>query len=205
MYDLVKVVCVYKTGGDYTAEYVRRLRDQVAENISFPYQFVCYSDDPRVVGRVPLRLGLAGWWSKLEVFRETGPVLYLDLDTVILRDITDTVARIVRFPGLVPFAMLQAFKKGEQWASGIMAWHGDFGKIAEPPGNLYGWDQHHIVKVLREQYGITPNFINRSQYGIVSYKHHCRGPEGPPASARIVCFHGKPRPHEVGGRWWPSV
>jgi hypothetical protein len=31
----------------------------------------------------------------------------------------------------------------------------------------------------------------------VSYKTHCT--KGVPDGARVVCFHGRPRPHEVGG------
>jgi hypothetical protein len=38
---------------------------------------------------------------------------------------------------------------------------------------------------------------------IVSYKYHCR-PKGDklPSNARVVCFHGNPRPHEMPGNHW---
>jgi hypothetical protein len=45
--------------------------------------------------------------------------------------------------------------------------------------------------------------------GIVSYKRDVLGRNTPPDGARIVCFHGRPRPHEMadpkppwmGGAW----
>ena len=78
------IACVLRSGGDFDAEYVERLRDGVAANLSLPHRFVCLSDIEVPCERVALRHGWPGWWSKLELFEQLkGRVLYFDLDTVI--------------------------------------------------------------------------------------------------------------------------
>jgi hypothetical protein len=81
------VLCVCKSGAEYDAEWVRKLKAGVARNLTVPYEFKCLSDVD-VPDRIPLRHKWPGWWSKIEVFREvTGPTLYLDLDTVVTGNI----------------------------------------------------------------------------------------------------------------------
>ena len=46
---------------------------------------------------------------------------------------------------------------------------------------------------------ITPSFYQDSIKGIYSYKKECR--ELLPLDARVICFHGKPRPVDVQVSW----
>ena len=95
----VTVACVHKTGGIYDKfDYVGALVDAVRRNLKAPHDFVCLTDavsDPEEfdgVRKIPLLHRWPGFWSKIELFRPgifSGPVLYLDLDTVICGDITD--------------------------------------------------------------------------------------------------------------------
>src|SRR5688572_22516910 len=81
------VLCVCKSGAEYNAEWVRKLKDGVARNLTVPYEFKVLTD-LNLPDSIPLRHKWPGWWAKIEVFREvTGPTLYLDLDTVVTGNI----------------------------------------------------------------------------------------------------------------------
>lgn len=84
----------------YSAEWVEKLRNMVARCLALPYEFVCLSNDHlwlQGVRHVLLERNWPGWWSKIEAFRPDlpeGRTLYLDLDTLIIRDLQP----IVEFP-----------------------------------------------------------------------------------------------------------
>lgn len=186
------VACVLKIGGDYDAEYVERLRDGVAANLT-GHRFVCLSDVDVPCERVPLVQDWPGWWSKLELFQHlTGPTLYFDLDTVITGPLDELAACAWGF------AMLRDFAYPQSFASGVMAWSGDHGYLAEGftleaaasycvPGR---WgDQGWIAE------RADPRPLQAEVPGqIVSRKYGLRHPK----EERVVCFHGLPRPRDVG-------
>ena len=126
---MVKVVCVLKSGGDYDWEYVSRLCRGVKEHLTLKHEFFCVTDMPNkysFIRQVPLEKGWGGSWAKIEVFRAKGEVLYLDLDTVlsgnidhIINDMSSLMASALSKD---LFFMLEAFKKDEEWASGVMYW-----------------------------------------------------------------------------------
>lgn len=185
---------VLRSGGDFRAEHVGRLAAMV-ERHAPGLQMVCLSDQPVPCARIPLRHGWPGWWSKIELFRPglfLGPVLYLDLDTDIVAD-PRPLAR-------ERFTMLADFYRPERPASGAMAWTG------APPTEIYERfcadpDRHMRECRHRDRWGdqgfiaaqITPDRFGPPE--IVSYKAHCRS--GVPEDARVVCYHGKPRPWET--------
>ena len=89
------VACVLRSGGIYTEEWVDRLRRDVAANLAIPHRFVCLTDMAPDCETLPLRDPWTGWWSKLELFRPgnfNGPVLYLDLDVIVVGDLTEIVS-----------------------------------------------------------------------------------------------------------------
>lgn len=190
-----KVVCVLRSGGDYNAEYVQRLAAGVAQNLHIPYEFVCLSDllvpDFEVM---PLQSNWPGWWAKLEMFRLSGPCLYFDLDTIITGDITPLAELCKRHPMI----MLRDFNyrgKGFEGASGVMGWSGDMSFLFrryDPSLNYPGHgDQGYIAMQCYPAYwqDIAPGLI-------LSRKVHKQR-----QGAAVVCYHGKPRPHETG--WKP--
>jgi len=197
---MLTVVCVLKSGGDFDQDYVFALRDGVEKYLTIPHKFVCYTDKP--IKDIAIRLlseDLSGWFAKFEVFKEVGPALYLDLDTVITGEI-DLLGKDIEEAGEA-FWMLEAFSPVRKWASGIMAWTGNWNWLVihcKRYAGLYFTDQECIGKALKGS-GITPRLIRRSYYHIYSYKHHCLG--GLPSGAKIVCFHGKPRPKDVREEW----
>jgi hypothetical protein len=120
------VVCVLKTGGEYTPGHVERLREDVEANLTLDHRFVCVTDDVVTCQNVRLKHGWPGWWSKIELFRPgvlRGPVLYLDLDTRIVSNIDD-IALGHRF------TILHNMSRGKGWpGSGVMAWDADLSGI----------------------------------------------------------------------------
>src|SRR4051812_39102361 len=86
--DPLTVACVYRSGGrQYSSRYVDVLQSMVARHLSLPHRFVCLTDVTDVgCERIPLETDWPGFYAKIELFRPGlfhGPVLYLDLDTVI--------------------------------------------------------------------------------------------------------------------------
>lgn len=215
--ELYTFVCI--NWGNYCGrgvEYVNKLYAGVVRNLPAKtfYQFICFSDE-RPEGLLdgikvkPLPNGVNGWWNKLYLFKEglfpdKQRIIFLDLDTVITGDID----LLTNYKG--EFATLSDFYYPEQLGPAIMLWESGFGKdiwqsyedagypTDLPMGDL-SWINQHFQKtgykadILQELY---PNKIK-------SYKaHKCQ--DGVNRETKIVCFHGKPRPHEVGG-WVKTV
>lgn len=197
---MLTVVCVMKSGGDFDEDYVFALRKGVEKHLGIPHKFICYTD--LLIPGMSIRFlteNLDGWFSKFEIFKEIGPALYLDLDTIITGDITPLAQSIIDQGEA--FWMLEAFYPLRKWASGIMGWTGDWNWLiphCKRYAGLYQMDQECIAKALVED-GRKPRVIGRDFHKIYSYKHHCQ--DGLPGDARIVCFHGKPRPKEVEEEW----
>lgn len=204
---MFNVICVLRSGGIYNAEWVRKLRDGVARNLTIPHRFVCLSDCEVPCERIELKHDWPGWWAKIELFRPgviTGPTLYLDLDTVVTGNI-DAIANVP-----VDFAMLRNFHEELMCGSGVM-W------FKEVPTHVYekfsqdpqGYIKHHNDNRIGPYVGdqafigdaLSWNIDKINDYvsGIKSYKYHCK--RGLPDDAALVCYHGNPRPTEVKTAW----
>ena len=91
------VVCL-KHGTKYKADYVNRLKNMVDRNITVPYEFVCFTENPTNIDKdiriEPLpSLATQGWWYKPYFMSADlpldGTMLYLDLDVVVFRNIDE--------------------------------------------------------------------------------------------------------------------
>lgn len=205
---MVTVACVLKKGGDFHPEHVQYLKWQVERHSTVEHRFVCLTD--ALVPGVDTRrmfIGWPGWWSKVELFDyrlfngSDEQVVYFDLDTVIVGNIDSLLEARPRF------AMLEPFNRRGYRASGIMSWHGDFHDICHNHERRFSWhaeqfknDQNYIAAAAAAQLKKDPSLVN-DHVAVVSYKWHCRERGKPEPHARIVCFHGKPRPWEVEDEW----
>jgi SAM-dependent methyltransferase len=209
---VIHIVCV--NAGNYCAagrRYVETLHAMVANNLpaDLAYDFVCFTDDSEEysypIRREPLPEGLQGWFNKLYLFK-TGLfpagdlVLFLDLDTLIV----DSLEPVLQYSGR--FAILQDFLRTGGYGSGVMLWRAD----GEPQlwdayeaagfplveGGDQTWIEHNRPAKVDFLQDLFPGRL-------VSFKVHCA--DGIPAGAAIVCFHGKPRPHELQTGWVPLV
>lgn len=211
------VACVLKTGQwknrnirvEYSPAQVRWLRDQVSAHLRTKHRFVCLSDiDIRGVTTIPLKDDLPGWWSKIELFRELDDAFYIDLDTVIVGDITRMVKHKHNFTVLRNLSSKEPGRIG----SGVMAWGKDYSylyrKFMEYPDKHMaecvtsamwgdqGWLQSHG--------GPFDLFQDLWPGRVKSFKFDLN--RGRPAGdCRIVCFHGSPKPWEISADWIPEM
>ena len=77
---MLTVYCV-RWGDKYPRHFVEDLKDSVANNLSVPHQFVCYTDNPEFGYDRPVKYPfLRGVWHKLALLENTGDSLFFDLD-----------------------------------------------------------------------------------------------------------------------------
>lgn len=179
----------------YTHKRLRKYRSL----LSLPYLLQRNRDerkhiaDDRYLTRHPI--DLRGWYNKLFLFKPgvlSGKSLFMDLDTVIVGNIDEIAA----YNG--DFCILRGFRHNTHYGSGLIHF--------DPAATGHIWSnfvkQGCPVFKLGDQEFIElmmPNadfFQDRLPGQVVSYKVHC-SKRGVPSYARIVCFHGSPRPHEV--------
>lgn len=127
------VICVLRSGGDYTPLHVAQLHSRLMETLKGPWLFHVLTDYQwEVRGLIPnesthvhiLKNDWPGWWSKIELFRNwglQGKVIFIDLDTVPVGDISPMFDVIPR-ENLV---MLQDFYYKDRAASGVLGWDAD--------------------------------------------------------------------------------
>lgn len=205
---MLNVVCVHV--GNYCdrgGEYVERLFNGIYRNLRRPFRPWCISDTPAGmitarcaklgVMEIPADPGVNGWWNKVALFRPgifpAGErVLYFDLDTVITGDLSDIASYQCKFAALGDF-----YFKGNL-NSALMGWEAGAldhiwrvwdrcGRPQFDPGGDQSW-----IEAVQPTYDPWQEMFPGQ---IVSYKVDCQ--DGLPKDARVCCFHGRPRPHEV--------
>jgi hypothetical protein len=206
---MLRIVFV-KSGDAFGSDYVNILADMCRRNLpeGFPGQFVCFTDDPKGIGPDiairPLPGDLHGWWNKLWLFKdghfEDGDrILYLDLDTVIV----GALDQIVQYSG--SFAILRDFYRPDGLQSSVMAWPANTRNdiwhqwnACRRPMNA-GGDQAWI-ETWADHIGFVPDlWHDLLPRQFVSFKRDCG--KYPPKGAKVVVFHGLPRPHECETDW----
>jgi hypothetical protein len=193
----VIVACVLRSGGHYDVEYVERLYRDVRWHTPAA-RFVCLSDVDVPCERIPLIHDWPGWWAKIELFRPGlfhGPVLYLDLDSLVVGDVTPLFRK--RFTALADF-----YRPSSGIGSGVMAWEGDMSHLYHTFRETPDIWQNHCTS--RECWG-DQGFIALHQQAdkfqqllpdlVQSVKLRA-----PRAKARVLCFHGRPKPRDVNWR-----
>lgn len=211
------VVCVLKSGGEYSARDVQWLWNSVRANLRC-VRFACLSDVDVPCQRIPLRFNWPGWWSKMELFRPdiTGDLFYLDLDSVVTGSLMEAI-------NVRRLTMLSDFYHLARPASGVMylpesdraqvwaAWQASPSRIMDQCKNFDTNGVRGDGKFLGEVIGDrAARWQDLLPGQMVSYKVHVRKAQIPPREigtgtvppgARLVCFHGKPRPSSLTERW----
>lgn len=186
-----RVVCV-RRGDKYGPEYVTALRKMV-ERWVLDAEFYCLSDSPNDAPTIPLEDEYPGWWSKLEMFgpnvRELAPFLFVDLDTLILGNIDDIFSNCGE-----DFWMLRDFNRPDGGQS-AQIW-----VTADVADEIWDKWSSHRPEYWMSQYRGDQDFLETFNFkrfqdsfsGMMSYKVDKL--EDGPGDARIVHFHGKPKP-----------
>jgi hypothetical protein len=213
---LLNIVCVLRGGPEYRVEHVKALADGVARNLSLPYRFCCLTDQPAEVGAagveaLPLTQAWPGWWAKLALFEHglfKGLTAYFDLDTIIARPI-DALLKDQTF------TMCEDFYNTRAVNSSFMVWNCDLSEVydafAQDPDRyvreykvIGKWGDQDFIG---NHTPVKPELWQKKYPGaVVSYKANIRGHHRHPrevgngkvpASARVICFHGLPRPWQT--------
>lgn len=197
------VATVLKTGGIYTPEHVRMLEDQLGPDVPL----TVYTDDlamciERGSFARQLTYHLPGWWSKMELFNPALPddIIFFDLDTVIRRRPRVLLNRVTE-----PM-MLRDFNRPDGLQSSIMCiphhfkafiwkhWMEGPEEWMELLGEEGLGDQAFLEKVSHKFWGILQD---RYPNEYVSWKLDNLAQRPLPSLARVIVFHGQPKPWDI--------
>jgi len=204
---------------EHALKYVHRLRDGVKKNLSLDYRFVCFTDRPASqfdADVVVLPMDVPDWrWNlrKLILYKPdnglTGRVLAFDLDVAITGSL-DELAGCEE-----PFITCEAaykkgkmggsligFNAGDKWLTKLLWYPMTRGqRQVEEIESQTGGSERKYLQLQFDNYAMKYHTWQYHFSGqVVSFKVNCQ--KGIPENARVVRFHGSPRPHEVGGVYW---
>lgn len=205
------IAAVLRSGKEYNASHVTALVDGVKRNGGGDVPFVLLTDDLSAGtasgADVTIRLAYdwRGWWSKMALFDPAldglGDILYFDLDTVIVGDLSEILAHS-------SLTLLRDFYRVRGLGSGLMRL-----PVASRRCVWEAWSRHpqYWMSTLRgDQDFLERHYLGADRWQdvlpgqVLSYKVHIQPwlnvtiprtrervvPEG----ARVVCYHGRPRP-----------
>lgn len=158
-----------------------------------PHRFACLSDcDVSGVDTIPLKHDWPRWWPIIEVFRPglfDGRVLYLDLADLIVGDLAPLASQ----PGFV-VAPEPIVPGPGKMCSGVMLFSATDNEIYKR------FDRGAITRLRGDQDWIAelrPYARKFRHDWVISYKGHCVLRKRPIGDARIVLFHGIPKPPQA--------
>lgn len=221
------VLCM-KWGTLYPADYVNVLFNACKRNLAGPFRFVCLTDDATGfadgiealpipdIGLSPEQWFLPGIWPKLSIYLPdlhglTGRCLFIDLDMMVLGDLEPMFTYGTGFVALDsgPGWKTPPTKGAGEVATGIFAFN--LGQESQILDAFQADAAAAIVRFQNEQNFVAAHAKTMDFFPagwVLSFKRHLRQPIGldlflqpkhPPPSARVLAFHGKPRPADMLG------
>ena len=228
------IVCM-KYGTVYPSAYVNVLFNAVKSAMRGDFRFICLTDyaegiDPGVevfpipdVGLTPQQWFIGGVWPKIGLFDAhfhglKGRILFIDLDMVVLRGLDDFFEIDQPFVGLNAGPGWGRGGSPTEFGSAIISYDiGSLGHIAD----YFRQNKNQIIASFRTEQAYVATRVGKIDFWpegwILSFKRSLRRPLGvdlllhpkePPASARLVAFHGTPRPKDLlkgGPLFWDRL
>lgn len=226
---MLTVACVWVRGPvKYTADYVVRLHRMACRYVPTPFMFACLTDRPNEVNRpgiIPIHTERmwgdvpangAGYWTKVRLFDPAmeyragcedvfkDRVLYIDLDSLIVADLSP----IVNFPAR--FAITEDALVSERahidrdrygrklvraFNSSVMVWDAGFGR------DIYeAWTPEVSERLSTDQDWIAERYPNAAAMSYSWFPRISRQQPPWPDEAKVVLVK-KPKPHEAVERW----
>lgn len=201
-------VITVKTGNRYTVDYVNKMESMLKRHLDIPFTFHCLTEDPEGLNKsiqvIKPPEVLHGWWNKLYLFSDLMPkgyLLYLDLDQVILGNITEIVQECLGHPFSCYSDHIEW--QGEKLGTAFMVFKARsytsvfdlFYPQRDELKDFPGGDQVWISKT-----GLIPKvfYFNEEfeKKTVQSYKFDVV-PWGLHSNCKIINFHGLPKPHHV--------
>jgi hypothetical protein len=215
-----RIVLCMKWGSKYGPEYVNRLYGMVARHLRGPFRFVCLTDNSAGVRPEVQCLPLPaldlpparrdGGWRKLTTFEAKlfdlkGVALFLDVDVVIVGDITP----LFELPG--EFLIIHDWKRPSRITGNSSVYRFRLGAHADVLAKFRTEQANIRTRLRNEQAYLSEVLHAQGKLGYwpdewcVSYKYHCipRWPSNywrepaVPTGARIVVFHGEVNPPDA--------
>ncbi|MGD9880466.1 MAG: hypothetical protein AB7F22_10575 [Reyranella sp.] len=179
----------------YNEAWVERLYRGFARNLTRPFRFVCFTDRLRTfahpeIGQERFAAAAPTYRDGVELYRLSGPLLVLGLDTVIvgnidhLADWCETTDRL----GLPR----DPFNPGRA-CNGIALAPREHGHV------LADWDGEDDMAAVRKHPHVYIDDLWPGQ--VISFKGAGQ-PEALGPDVRIVYFHGRPKPHDLTHLAW---
>lgn len=209
----MNVVCYH--WGDWPDFYVSRLYRGVARHLK-DFRFICFTDRMHADYCEGVEKRPINWWSRgvLTRMRIFGPltdemaglsgrILVIDLDNVITGDL----AGIASAKG--KFIVLEDLWQPGRLGGGIYSFEAGslqaemFNPLTPEIADRLKGRERFWFRERADDFATCWQHILPGQ--IVSYKPHGQDKrthlDAVPDDARVVCFHGKPKPHEVDKGW----
>lgn len=181
-------ICVMQSGGDFNESHVHRLAKQVPD-------LVCLSDvNIKGVKTIKLDNKWPSWWCKMNMFspKLKGDLFYFDLDTLVIKmpDIPTETTVLTDFGDKNVIGSGLMFLKEDDRVQVWEDW------IKDPLSNM----KAHVKWPAGDQGFLLKYYRNAQRWQdiakVYSWKVHCG--KGIPSDAEVICFHGKPRPWDIG-------
>ncbi len=184
----MKILTVYKSGGQYRPEHVDRLRGQ-CERFAPGVPFVCLDDDG-------LAHGWPGWWSKMEIFRFPGPVLYMDLSNTI-NNMLGPMLRAAQEYEFIANRDPNPHQRTLQ--SCVMAWSGDMHYLYEA---FHADANNYMAEYTTPRWWGDQGFVEAHAKNVTYWQDILPGAvksyrKGGAENSIITNHHGRPKPWEV--------
>jgi hypothetical protein len=184
--------------GGYDISWVDKLYRAVTRNLNIDFQFVCLSNVPTSYDTIPLISESDIYWNKIELFRKDlflGPVLYLDLDVIICKNITHDIKSL---PSSRLLMIQEPYR--DIINSSVMYWQGDYSFLFDnyiknkdfivndyaAPGLRFG-DQAYIVE--HADVGLIQDHVPSN---FIEWRHH--KVETPIIDPSILVFTSSQKP-----------
>lgn len=221
---MVNVICI-KWGTPYSADDVNKLYGMVARHLTRPFRFACFTDDaagirPEVTCFPIPPLGVPRrdneGWRKLALFAPrlgdlAGVALFLDLDVVVTGPLDD----LFDLPG--DFIIIENWTQPGEGVGNSSVFRFVIG--AHPDiYDRFQADADTVMATHDNEQTVISRAIGKDRLRywpadwVISFKYHClpfyllrlfRAPFLP-AGARVVAFHGHPKPAEAIRGEWPG-
>ena len=217
----VNVVCM-KWGDKYSSEYVNKLYAMVQKHLNIAHNFICLTDDtsgirkevqtlPIPTIKVPARNDVSPWRKLLMFSKKIGKIkgktLFLDLDMVIV----DNIDCFFTFSD--EFCIIENWTQKGRGIGNSSVYAFKFGKYEFVLKEFVENMDEILQKYDNEQIYLSKRIGNIKFWPdewCKSFKIHCL-PGGllnlfftpkMPKGAKIIVFHGNPKPEDaIAGKW----
>lgn len=192
------------TEQEFEVGHVHALQKQLAKWApGVPFEVLSNVGVPGVTTR-RLKHDWLGWWAKMELLDPDmpGDFLFLDLDTVVNGPLDD-ILKVRRLTLLRDFYR-DGVKLKEGLGGGLIYFpdNGDDTQhvweywMENPPARMREFSRGDQFLFEKFWLNSADRWQDTAPGQVVSWKVHCG--KGVPLDARVICFHGKPRPWETG-------